>query len=109
MAYADMAGMTAEAAFYVIPPALVLYVRVNAASIRRDVKAAVAASETPLVAVVLDLEATVDIDVSGCDALRELAADLLGTALCSGSHPACGPSCGRCSTRPVWSRPWAPT
>ena len=37
---------------------------------------AVEASGTPLVAVVLDLEATVDIDVPGCDSLRELAEDL---------------------------------
>ncbi len=48
----------------------------NAASIRAAVRRAAEASETPLVAVVLDLEATVDIDVPGCDSLRELAEDL---------------------------------
>ena len=48
----------------------------NAASIRAAVRRAAEASETHLVAVVLDLEATVDIDVPGCDSLRELAEDL---------------------------------
>jgi MFS superfamily sulfate permease-like transporter len=48
----------------------------NAASIRTAVRRSAEASETPLVAVVLDLEATVDIDVPGCDSLCELAEDL---------------------------------
>jgi len=48
----------------------------NAASIRSGVKQAAAASETPIVAVVLDLESSFAIDVPGCDNLCELAEDL---------------------------------
>lgn len=48
----------------------------NAASIRASVKHAAAASETPIVAVILDIATTFEIDVPGCDSLRELAEDL---------------------------------
>ncbi|MDC3402424.1 SulP family inorganic anion transporter [bacterium] len=48
----------------------------NSASIRAGVKQAAAASETPIVAVVLDLASSFKIDVPGCDNLRELAEDL---------------------------------
>jgi len=48
----------------------------NAASIRSGVKRSAEASETPLVAVVLDLSTSFEIDVPGCDNLRDLAEDL---------------------------------
>jgi len=48
----------------------------NASSIRASVRQASAASETPLVAVVLDLASSFKIDVPGCDSLRKLAEDL---------------------------------
>lgn len=44
----------------------------NAASIVGEVKARTAARDDPPVAVILDLQATVDIDVPACDELREL-------------------------------------
>ncbi len=48
----------------------------NAAAIRAAVKELVTASDPSPTALVLDLQATVDIDVPACDELRELAEDL---------------------------------
>lgn len=48
----------------------------NATSIRSAVKELVDARDRPPEAVVIDLQATVDIDVPGCDELRELTEEL---------------------------------
>lgn len=50
----------------------------NASALRDEIIARVTASELPVRAVVLDLEATTDLDVPGADALAELSEDLEG-------------------------------
>ena len=53
----------------------------NAASIRSAVNDLAAATEPAPAAVVLDLQSTVDIDVPGCDELRELAEELTAVGI----------------------------